>query len=305
MKKIDVLLPIYNEPLDYVSKSVQSILNQTYKDFKLIVIFDSPSNLEVINYVEELKTIDSRIFTIKNEKNLGLVASLNKGIVYCTDDYVALMDADDISEPDRFETQLKYLEENDLDFISSNVIWFNDEKNLCQYQIPTSSNEIKKMLKHGSIYCHPTFFFKREILDKVKYENALYCEDYLFVIRLVENNYKLGNCPEYLLKYRINKNGICSSNTTKQYAYAKYLRKNYKRKRKIVFSNFEDYIFSSKTIKYIEKMNLYFHFKKEFVLLKNKPKKMLYLARMFFISPLDFLHMINEKLFYNQRSEYK
>ena len=170
MKKIDVLLPVYNEPLEYVSKSVQSILNQTYLNFKLIVIFDSPSNLEAISYVEKLIASDPRIFTIKNEKNLGLVASLNKGIAYCTGDYVARMDADDISEPNRFEKQLKYLDDNDFDFIGSNVIWFNDEKNICQYQLPTSNNDIKRMLKHGSIYCHPTFFFKREILDKVKYE---------------------------------------------------------------------------------------------------------------------------------------
>lgn len=305
MKKIDVLLPIYNEPLDYVSKSIQSILNQTYNCFKLIIIFDSPTNFEAINYVENLKTLDSRIITIKNEVNIGLVASLNKGITYCTDDYVARMDADDISELNRFEKQIKYLEENKLDFIGSNFVWFCDEKKIYRSQLPTSNKQIKVWLKHNSAFCHPTFFFKREILDKIQYEDAPYCEDYLFAIRLIENNFKLRNCPDYLLNYRLNNNGICKSYSSAQYVYAKYLRKKYKRKKKIIFSDFKEYINHPKTKKYIKKMERFFCLKNEFVFLNSKAKKISYLFKMLFISSSDFIYFMKEKLFHKGLIEYK
>lgn len=300
MKKIDVLLPVYNEPLDYVSRSIWSILKQTYNNFKLIVIFDSPDNKEVIDFVEKLKCLDSRIFTIKNEKNMGLVESLNEGITYCTDDYVARMDADDIAELNRFEKQIEFLECNDLDFVGSNVVWFCGDKQLYKSKVPISNDEITKWLKHNSAFYHPTFFFKRAVLDKVQYEKVPYCEDYLFVLRLIENNFKLGNHPDYLLNYRINGNGISKSYSAYQYVYCEYLRKKYKKNKKITFGEFMNYIDDEKTLKYICKMKDFFVLKNQFPFIKGKIKKIVCLSKIFMISPSDFIYLAKEKLFHSQ-----
>lgn len=289
MKKIDVLLPIYNESLDYVSKSIQSILNQTYNYFKLIIIFDSPTNYEVINYVENLKMSDLRIITIKNKTNIGLVASLNKAIQYCTDDYVARMDADDISELDRFEKQINFLEKNHLDFIGSNAIGFSENKVLYKTELPVDDDTIKKNLRLGNCFFHPTFFFKTEILKNIQYENALYCEDYLFVLRVANSNYKMGNNPEYLLKYRVNLNSISNSHAAEQYIYAKYIKKLYKKNKNIDMLEFENYCNSIKCKKKIKKAVVFFDLKKQYKNENKILKKYFFLQKMFFISPSDFL----------------
>ena len=301
MKTIDILLPIYNEPLEYIKKSIESILNQTYTKFKLIIILDSPTNFSAIKYVDELKTKDQRIVVIKNEKNLGLVTSLNKGIAYCTDEYVARMDADDISNPNRLEKQIQYLEENNLDFIGANAIGFSKNDILYKTNLPVDDILIKKKLKYGNCFYHSTFFFKTEILEKIHYEQALYCEDYLFTLRVNANNYKMGNHPEYLLNYRVNLNSISNSHSVEQYVYANYLRNLYKKNKNIDFSKFQKYILSSNCKKRINKVGKFFNLKDKYKTENNKLKKIFIFIKMFFVSPNDFWFLSISKFMFNTR----
>lgn len=301
MKTIDILLPIYNEPLEFIKNSIESILNQTYTQFKLIIILDSPTNYNAIKYVDELKAKDQRVIVIKNEKNLGLVNSLNKGIAYCTDEYVARMDADDISKLDRLEKQIQYLEENKLDFIGANAIGFSENDILYKTNLPVDDILIKKKLKYGNCFYHSTFFFKTEILKKIHYEQALYCEDYLFTLRVKANNYKMGNHPDYLLNYRVNLNSISNSHSVEQYVYANYIRKIYRKNKNIDFSKFQQYILSKKCKKRISKVEIFFNLKDKYKAEKNKIKKIFIFIKMFFISPNDFWFLSVSKFKFNTR----
>ena len=100
---------VYNEKISWLNESVESILNQTYRNFEFIIIDDNPDNKEIKNYLLNLKQRDERIIIIFNDCNIGLTKSLNKGLEMATGEFVARMDADDISINTRFERQISYL----------------------------------------------------------------------------------------------------------------------------------------------------------------------------------------------------
>ena len=112
MPKITVLMSIYKEPIDWMILSIDSIIEQTYKDFEFIIINDNPERLDNTKLLEKYLKKDSRIKIVNNSENIGLTKSLNKGLAVSTGEYIARMDADDISLPTRFEKQIAFLESN-------------------------------------------------------------------------------------------------------------------------------------------------------------------------------------------------
>src|SRR3989338_10709157 len=106
--KISVIMSVYNG-MPYLPEAVKSILNQTYKNFEFIIIDDASTD-QSTKYLRFLK--DKRIKLIKNSKNLGLAASLNKALKFAKGEYIARMDADDISLPKRFEKQVKFFKKH-------------------------------------------------------------------------------------------------------------------------------------------------------------------------------------------------
>ncbi|WP_244834814.1 glycosyltransferase family 2 protein [Clostridium sp. BJN0001] len=109
--KVSVIMPVFNAE-KYLEESIKSVLNQTYKNFEFIIINDgsTDSSLSIIN---KFKSMDNRIRVI-DQKNNGIVYSLNKGISTAKGKYIARMDADDISLPNRIKNQVKYMETNQL-----------------------------------------------------------------------------------------------------------------------------------------------------------------------------------------------
>lgn len=227
---ISVLMCMYNETKKELNDSINSILQQTYSNFELIVIDDNPSNEELYNQLK--KYSDNRIKIILNEKNLGLVNSLNKGLSFCNGQYVARMDADDISRATRLQDELLYLQSNNLDMIGSFVetIDENDKTIKSIMRFPEKGNQISRFMRWGSCICHPTWLLKREVfLELHGYRNAPHCEDYDFILRAISHGYKVGNIPKVELSYRIRQSGISRSNEIEQFLIRDYLAKNMKR----------------------------------------------------------------------------
>ena len=256
---ISVIMSTYNEKESELRKSINSILDQTYGDFEFIIINDNPNNQMLKVFLAELT--DERIRILENETNLGLVASLNKGVSYATGEYIARMDADDISYPDRFEKQLKYLTDNNLDLIGSWFIHIDESEQdnpIKKYEFPVSPSAIKKVIKYNSCLPAPSWFGKREVFVKNNgYRNYKYCEDYDFLLRAVANGFSLGNYPDYLLRYRIRQTSISVSNKNKQLLSSRYLGKNHYRINEVTKEELEDYLQSSETLKELEYMNRY------------------------------------------------
>ncbi len=191
---------------DYLKDAVESILNQSYSNFKFI-IFEDASTDNSLQILEDFEEKDQRIKLIKNTVNQGskgFIINLNHGLEMADTEFIARMDADDISAPDRFEKQLDYLEKNkNIFMVGSDLQFIDREGNNTKLLLALSSDDdIKKnMLKNISMY-HPVLLFRND--KKIKYrEKMQYCEDYDLYLQMMTENYSFGNINEPLLKYRI------------------------------------------------------------------------------------------------------
>lgn len=198
MPIVSVIMPVYNGE-KYLHEAIESILVQTYTDFELIIINDgSTDNTETI----ALSYDDPRIVYIKNEKNLELASTLNKGISFAKGKYIARMDADDISLAKRLEKQIEYMNNNcDIDVCGTWLSTFGGIEEVWPY--PVTHDEIKAFLLFKSSLAHPTVIFKRSFFDDFSYSQEFEkAEDYnLWSISI--DHKRFANIPEVLYHYRI------------------------------------------------------------------------------------------------------
>lgn len=230
MKKelISVIMSVYKESQDELEKSINSILNQTYKNFEFLIVIDNPDEKWRIDYINSID--DNRIRLILNDKNIGLPSSLNKAIKVSKGDFIARMDADDISEKDRLEKQILYLKDNNLDICGSFVNCFYKNEIVKKNSFPITPKGIHIDLYKKNCVPHPTYFLKKEVYKKLDgYKNIYTCEDYEFLLRADKKGYRIGNVPEYLLNYRLTENSISRSNPGKQVMISKFVKNWYKK----------------------------------------------------------------------------
>lgn len=229
MRDITVLMTTYNEEKEILSKAIESILNQTYKDFDFLIIVDCPSNLDNINLLYNYAKIDDRIRIVINEINLGLPMALNKGIELINSKYIARMDADDISLKNRLEEQLNFLKENkSISLIGSNVSYINNQDDIVvePNKILENHSDIVEAMKHVNVFKHPTLFGKTEVFKNIKYRNLRYAQDYDFMCRVIEGEYYVANINKKLLLYRLASKENMQKNFLQELT-ANIIRKNY------------------------------------------------------------------------------
>lgn len=227
---VSIIMSTYKEEEIFLRQAIESILNQSYKDFEYIIILDNPDNNLHIRIIKEYANLDKRVKFYVNEKNMGLTASLNKGLGLAKGKYICRMDADDISINKRIENQKRYLEENNYDLIGgiSQMIDENGKSIYSIKKVPTNMDKIKKALRYNQIISHPTWFGKKEVFEKLNgYRNMPLCEDYDFTLRAVLNGYKISNIDETVLKYRMTSSSISRSNLYEQYLFARFITKKY------------------------------------------------------------------------------
>lgn len=230
---ISVIMSTYKEDERLLRESIESILNQTYRDFEYIIILDYPDNVVHKSVIEEYALKDDRIHFYVNEKNMGLTDSLNRGLSLCHGEYIARMDADDISLPDRLERQMEYLEKNHYDLIGGITEMINENGSLLYSikSVPTDPKKINKALRYSQCIAHPTWLGKKEVFEKnAGYRHMPLCEDYDFTLRAVLNGFVISNLNEAVLKYRMTSNSISRSNLFEQYLYMAYITNEYKNK---------------------------------------------------------------------------
>lgn len=231
---ISVIMSTYKEDERLLRESIESILNQTYRDFEYIIILDYPDNDVHKSVIEEYALKDDRIHFYINEKNMGLTDSLNRGLSLCHGEYIARMDADDISLPNRLERQMKYLEKNHYDLIGGITEMINENGSLLYSikSVPTDPKKINKALRYSQCIAHPTWLGKKEVFEKnAGYRHMPLCEDYDFTLRAVLNGFVISNLNEAVLKYRMTSNSISRSNLFEQYLYMSYITNEYKNNR--------------------------------------------------------------------------
>lgn len=207
-KLVSVIMPMYNPKENELRLSIESILNQTYKNFELIIIDDCSINGSV-NIVKEYMKDNDKIILLHNEKNSGIEITLNTGILNSKSDYIVRMDSDDIAYPNRIETEMNFLIKHpEYDFIGSRVDFFNDNDGI--FRTTSFFGEVKKedFLK-GTPFIHPTMILKKSALVKVGYYPISYrTEDYLLQMKLIANGFRGYIIEDICLKYRQDENNI-------------------------------------------------------------------------------------------------
>ncbi|MDT2712390.1 glycosyltransferase family 2 protein [Enterococcus dongliensis] len=211
---VSIIMSVYNDER-YVAEAIESILSQTYKNIEFIIINDASkdSSKTIIKEYD-----DPRIRYFENDTNRKLAYSLNRAIEKSTGKYIARMDADDISVPDRIQRQVGFLEENEnIDVVGSFAKTFGKYETILRY--PVDHEEIKTELLFKNALCHPAVMFRKDTLDQMYDERLSASQDYELWARLIWTK-TFYNIPEVLLNYRVHANQTRNINGVQQKAGA-------------------------------------------------------------------------------------
>ncbi len=204
--EISVIIPVFNAA-PFLQESIESILNQTFSDFELIVLNDKSTD-ESLEIIKKFQSKDNRIIIFDKDQNVGPANLRNEGINAARGEFIALMDADDIAIPTRFEKQLTVLKNNpEIGVCGTGFTFFGSKKNKT-IKHSTSHDAIKVSFLHSCNIGNPTVMFKKEILGDLKFDNDFVpAEDYDLWSRLLAKTH-FYNIPESLLNYRQHDNNI-------------------------------------------------------------------------------------------------
>ncbi len=205
MSKLSVILTTYNENLDFLKTCMDSLLNQTFRDFNLYIVLEPNDKND--EFFSCLSKNDNRVVIIKNEKKLGISGSRNKAIMEGSEKYIALIDSDDYCDLMRFEKQLQFLENNpDISVIGSNLVLINSDDQIIGHRTyPEKHNDIKKYFLKTMSIANPTVMTRRKDIDEIGMFNHQFprAEDLELWLRFLIHNKKMHNLQENLVYYRI------------------------------------------------------------------------------------------------------
>lgn len=253
--RISVILPAYNAA-QYIEQAIESILNQTFADFELIILNDGSTD-NTPEIIKRYADADKRIVFVDNKVNQGLIAVLNQGLDMARGEFIARMDSDDISLPQRFEKQVAYLEAHPDVGVLGTLIQGFGKFNLPGIQIPVVT--ALDLLK-DSYVAHPSVMIRKSILDKynLRYNpDYKHCEDLELWARMIFLT-KIHNIMEVLLMYRITGNNISTQNWEYQQNLSKQIRNELRRRLAAAGkTRLDDFGFDSAPIMSAEKISLY------------------------------------------------
>ncbi|WP_336426622.1 glycosyltransferase family 2 protein [Providencia sp. wls1916] len=204
--QFSVLISLYDkESPQFFEQCLYSILKTTPLPFEIILVLDGSINEELLIIINKYKTfLPIKIFPLP--KNVGLGNALNEGLKHCSNEWVFRMDTDDFCLPDRFEKQIKYIQNNpDVVLLGSSTEEFdsNLEKSLGLRNPPTSHNEILHYAKKRNPFNHMTVAFRKDVIQQVGgYQHHLYMEDYNLWIRVIAAGHQVANLSDVLVNVR-------------------------------------------------------------------------------------------------------
>ena len=200
MKKLSVIMPVYNGEL-YIEEAINSVLNQTFTDFDLIILNDNSSD-NTVAIIEKIQKKDDRIILISKTKNEGPANLRNEGIDRAQTEYIALLDADDIALPTRFEKQIKVLDANpNLGLCGTWFTIFGDKKEkVLRHEVDHDALKVQFLYSCG--LGNSTVMFRKSMLGDLRFEHQYVpAEDYGLWSEFISKA-AFYNIPESLVRYR-------------------------------------------------------------------------------------------------------
>lgn len=201
--KVSVVMSVYNGKR-YLREAVESILNQTFTDFEFLIVDDGSTDSTWV-ILTEYADGDQRVRLFKNEENIGLTKSLNKGLKLAKGEYIARHDADDVSLPNRFKLQTRFLDEHlEVGAIGSFAEVINEQGiSLGQSQVPIEHESIQAYLLVNNCLYHSSLMARRSLVETLGgyNEELRYAQDYDLWWRLSKLA-RLANLPNKLILVR-------------------------------------------------------------------------------------------------------
>jgi glycosyltransferase involved in cell wall biosynthesis len=217
---LSIIMPVYNAG-PYVKESIQSIINQTYTDFELIIIDDASTDDSFTN-VQAIS--DSRIRLLQNETNRGIVYTRNRGLHEMKGRYFAPFDADDIAHPDKFRIQIEFMEKHPEFALVGTWAYHIDpggNRLSTRYKLPGSPESIPVKLLFRAYFIQSSAVFRKEAMPSEGYTSGFdIAEDYKIYFDMAQK-YKTWNIPQYLIDYRVH----AESSTHREVTLFKYNEK--------------------------------------------------------------------------------
>ena len=203
MVAVSVIMPVYNTKETYLREAIESVLNQTFKDFEFIILNDSPDNANLKKIIASYT--DERIKYAENPTNLGIPQSYNRLQELAIGKYVAVMNHDDIMKPHRLAIQYEFMEKHpEIGLVGTGYKKFGKINRFKAVRNPRTHDEICAFLLFKSAVHHPTMMMRRSIVTehKIRYnENFISLNDRQLCYEFSKYS-KLANIPNVLYKYR-------------------------------------------------------------------------------------------------------
>lgn len=225
MPKVTVLMSVYNENNEFLKLSIDSILGQTFSDFEFLIYDDCTSKENKI-ILEEYKEKDKRIYVVANEKNCGLTYNLADGIKRAKGEYIARMDSDDISKPERLRKQVDYMDKHaEIALLSTKVDVIGKRKR-AHRKWNISHDYLKTYLLFNNNLSHPAAMMRKSFLERneLNYDVSIKkSQDYDLWVRIAQKG-KISCLKEALVLYRIHENQISNDKSGEQRKYRNQIR---------------------------------------------------------------------------------
>ena len=227
MELISVIIPYYKKK-EYITSSINSVLNQTYKNLEIIIIYDD-LNKEDLNLLKKIKKKDKRIKIYINKKNLGAGRSRNKGIKLSKGIFVAFLDSDDLWKKNKLKKQIFFMKKNGINASHTSYTIINSNNKIIGSR-NAKDMSYKQLLKSCDIGLSTVVLKKEIITSKIKFANIKTKEDYVLWLKITFNNNKIFALKDNLTKWRKLEDSLSSSRLQKIYdgylVYRKYMNFN-------------------------------------------------------------------------------
>ena len=205
--KVSIIIPYYQKKIFFL-KTLKSALNQTYKNFEIIIVYDDPSRTD-LEYIKRISKFNKKITLLINNKNLGAGYSRNKGIKYSKGKFIAFLDADDLWDKKKLSIQINFMRNKKINFSHTSYKIVDEKNNLLGRQIVKKYTSYSDLLKSCDIGLS-TVVVKKDIIKENIFPNLKTKEDYVLWLKLVKIN-KVYGFKKVLSSWRKSKNSLSSS----------------------------------------------------------------------------------------------
>ena len=224
--RISVIMPNFNCE-KYIEQAIESILNQSFHDFELIIVDDASTDQSRQKMQSYLS--DDRVKLIELKSNQGNYHARNIGIDASRGEYIAVMDADDVADVDRLAIQYKYISNNNIACVGSQGYFMGQDKTSTVFNVPTDLITLKVALLRYNFTIHSSLIYSKNILELTnqhKYDETYpIASDYDFVVRCARH-FSIVNLPERLIHYRLHPNQISETKREHQINASRSIRRS-------------------------------------------------------------------------------